>query len=397
MKRRLFITIIILLLFKTSLISRSISYNWFWGIENIGSDSYFMVDLKPGFNYGFFSLKLDIPIEISSNGSIYKNHWDSPYDIITKIDHLTYTNQTHYVKILTLQNIIMGNGELIHFYSNDLFTPLLIKKGASGGLILNNFVLKLIIDDIYDFDIFFSDMNYHSDSFKGGMTFSYDADIQDPYSEEPIDNKGSISFVDLYFNVFLLLGNSLKLTLENDAIKSIKSEPYKGNWIFATGPNIKLFHILDITGKFKYYQEGLPGHVIFNKLYEVERGSYERVTRKESMGLSGELKFILTDSILFMLFLERTEELSTYSIVKFQLLKNFPVKIKFDIEFHNRDLKEWFSIIEEKEKDTFSLLKSHVALSEHLSIHLDYLKSFSYDTYSLRGLHQVLFYSEFLF
>ncbi len=87
-----FLLFLILLFVNTNLSGKLITYNWYWGIENISPQSYFILNLKPEFNYKSFALKLNIPVEINSNGVLYKNHWDNKEDIITKIDFLKFTN-----------------------------------------------------------------------------------------------------------------------------------------------------------------------------------------------------------------------------------------------------------------------------------------------------------------
>lgn len=396
-----FLLFLISLLFvNTNLSAKLITYNWYWGIENISPQSYFILNLKPEFNYKSFALKLNIPVEINSNGILYKNHWNNKEDIITKIDFLKFTNHLLSAEVNTLNNIILGNGELVYLYSNDLFYPLLIKKGFINKIHFKNFNFIGIIDDLNDYDLFFSELNYKYKILKTGVVIAYDNDISDifdPYTEKPVDKNNNICYMNYYLNCNIINKKFYNLALENDIVKNLISYQFNNNLIIASGFNFDFHKIINLKTKLKYYQKQLPGKIFFNKFYEIERCVFNNILQKNSMGISSSIRFFIINYFDFMFFIEKVENLSPYSMIKLKVLHDFPLKIKLSMEIYNRLVKEWYTVFTEKERNTIFIFKSHINLSKHLTLNLDYLKSFRYQDNNLRGLHQVLFYSEFLF
>lgn len=408
MRNRIFIFTSFLLI-SISLNARLLTYSWLWGIENIGRQSYFLINLEPSVHYKNITLKLDIPIEINTNWQVDKNHWDNKEDIITKIDYLTYTNDVFFTKIQTLNNITFGNGELIYYYSNDLFTPLIIKKGFSSGITFNNFQLHAVIDDLNDFDLIFFELFFNKGPFKTGINMGYDHDIFDPYSEKPIDNNTSILELNYFINYDIIKSKCHIITLENDVIKNIKSYQFNNNYIIASGlkyhydnntynntnKKSSLFSS-DLRLKVRYYQKGIPCKVYFDKFYEIQRGDLNHITDNEKIGVFTSWNFGFFNVINFVFSFEKVKSFNPSSIFRIETLDRFPSKINSSIEFYNKEIKFWYDIISEKEKHSVVLFKNAIPLSKHLSLHFDYIKTFRYE-YTLRGLHQVVFYSKFVF
>ncbi len=397
MKNKIFYILSFLLLINISSHAEFINYNWFFGIENIGNNPYFIINLNPEINYKAFSIKFDIPIEITTNGDLNKNHWNNNEDIITKIDFIKVTNKYFSSYIKTLKNISLGNGELVYFYSNDLFYPLLIKKGFSSSLFLNNFYFTFIIDDLNDYDLFFSEIFYKIRSLKTGLIFAYDSDIFDHYSEKPIDKNTAISFLNYYINYKLINKKKWYLNFENDAVKNIKSYNYKENFYGATGLKFNYNNNLCLKSKMKIYQKNIPGKIYFNKFYEIERSDFYNITTMNSLGVSSSIMVNFSKFMEFMLFMEKVKNFKPHSIFKIKTLSSFPTKINLIFEIYNKDVREWYHVFFERERKTVFIFKSSINLSLHLSLNFDYLKSFRYENNCLRGLHQTLFYSKFSF
>ncbi len=277
---------------------------------------------------------------------------------------------------------------------------MLIKKGFVNKIHFKNFNFIAIVDDLNDYDLFFSELNYKYKILKTGVIIGYDNDISDifdPYTKKPIDKNNSISYMNYYLNCSIINKKLYNLALENDIVKNFISYQFNNNLIIASGFNFNFYKIINLKTKFKYYQKQLPGKIFFNKFYEIERGVFNNIVQKNSIGISSTIRFFLINYFDFMFFIEKVENLSPYSMIKLKVLHDFPLKIKLSMEIYNRLVKEWYNVFTEKERNTIFIFKSHINLSKHLTLNVDYLKSFRYQNNSLRGLHQVLFYSEFLF
>lgn len=400
MTKKGLVIIIWLLAFHYDLNAKALTMEWFWGIESFGYENkqYFIMALKPEIKLNSFALKLDLPLEINTNHNIVDYHWNSKYDIITKIDYLSYTNKMFFAKIKTLNNIIMGNGELVYDYSNDLFNPLLIKKGLNAGFKIKSFQSIIIIDDLNDYDLFFLDLNYTYSKIKAGAVIAYDNDIFDPYTEKPVDNNNQISSLNTYFNYQILKKGKWNLTLQNDFIKHLKTYKFEDNMVFACGGNLKYSKWLDFKTKFKYYQKNLPTRIIFNKFYEIERNAInDNLSKNNSFGVSSLINCNIKKYISISFFMEKTDKFLPYTGIKLSSLENFFTKIKFSLQIYNRLNDKFYQIIGERKSNTYTIFRSYMPLSENLYLNLDYLKGFKYKNDDLHELRQTIFYLKFIF
>ncbi len=400
MMKNFLLTIIALFLLHPDLTaSKFFTMNWYWGIEDIKKrEQFFIVNIKPEFKLKSFMLKFDIPVQINSNRRFVDNHWNSQYDIITKIDYFSYTNDIFDLKIKTLNNIMLGNGELVYDYSCDLFDPLLIKKGLITRVRISSFNISFIIDDLIDYDLFFLEAGYKYKRFRTGVALAYDDDIFDPYLEKPVDQGGRISSLNLFINYDLFRNEKIRLIIENDLIKHFKTYQFDKNLNITSGLNMSYSQWMDLAVKFKYYQKKTPQRIIFNKFYDIERSVInENLSDKDLFGFSTRLGFFIKKYFNISFFIEKVDTLLPYTIIKLKNLEEFPTKIRFSLELYSRLNEKWYHIFNERGKSSFLLLKSSVPLSVHLSLNLDYLKSFKYKNDDLTGLNQTLFYMEFIF
>ena len=400
MIKKVLIIIILLLGLHYNLNAKTLTLEWFWGIESFGYENkqYFIMAFKPEIKLNSFALKLDLPLEINSNHNIVDYHWDSKYDIITKLDYLSYTNQMFFAKIKTLNNIVMGNGELVYDYSNDLFNPLLIKKGLNAGFKIKSFQSIIIIDDLNDNDLFFIDLNYAYNKIKAGAVIAYDNDIFDPYTERPVDNNNQISSLNTYFNYQVLKKEKWNLYLQNDLIKNLKTYKFEDNMVFASGGNLQYSKWLNVKAKFKYYQESLPPRILFNKFYEIERNVINNnLSKNNSFGVSSLINCNVKKYISISFFIEKVDKFLPYTGIKLSSLEDFFTKIRFSLQIYNRLNDKFYHIIGEKKSNTFTIFRNYVPLSENLCLNLDYLKGFKYKNDELNELRRTIFYLKFIF
>jgi len=382
--------------------SRIITIDWFWGLEayNINSEQYFISTFNPKIKWNLFELKLNLPVEINSNGIINDNHWNSPYDIITKINYLQFTNNIFYFKIKTLDSIILGNGELIYDYSNNLFHPLLIKKGMYSGLRGQYFSSSIVIDDLNDWDLFFVNLKFRYNKMVAGTILAYDNDINDPYTEEPDDFNNSIYCFNTYINYKLLKIDKWNIELQNDLIKHLKTYQYDKNIVFSSGPLTTYSQWFSFKLKCKYYQKNLPARIFFNKFYEIERGTNYPLLKKNSIGFSSLLSIKIKKILALSFFIDKIEGYYPYAGVKIDTLEKFFSKIHINVVSYRRYSENLIDtiILWERQNDSFTIWRSYVPLSKNITFNLDYLKSFTYNKNStLNGFRQTLLYIQFNF
>jgi len=372
-----------------------IGYDWYWGIETINQVDYFMIDLKPEVNYSVFHLKLNIPIEINTNWNINKNHWQNNNDIVSKIDHLSFSNSNYLFQICSLNNLTMANGELINDYADNILEPLTFLKAVQAFYAYQNYSFNFVLDDINHANLFFLQATYQSERLKTGLLYTLDNNV---FEEILVNNQERVSFINPFIDYQLYSGKDFNLTFENDYIRSLQSYQLKNNNTFVSGLKGDYSDFLSFSLKGKYIQNYMPGKIYFNKFYFIERADYNNlIVTANSWGIAPGIGINFFDWIQLDLAIDKVQGINPYGKFVISTSKDFPSKIKSSCSIYNRNIINWSDLFSEKEYLTYFLVQNSVALSENLYLKLDYLKSFHYDQGVPRGVHQILFYSEFVF
>lgn len=366
------------LLLPGLLFSGPLELNWSWGLDRINRDDYFFIHLKPGFHYSFFRLKLSLPVEVNSNWTLYRRHWDdAKEDVLSKIETLSLTNRTFLFRISGLDGVALGNGELVRDYANDLWEPLSLKRGASLGASFPGLSLKLIMDDLILYERFLAEASFRKKRIRAGAAGALDR----------FRDRSALNF---FAGYNLMSGSRTGLWWEADLVSDLK-----GGSFLSLGPHLVSGTLLEFSVKLKYYPHPEKEHLFISRFTVLERES--DLVPGKGLGYSGCLGFNLFDFIRLDSSLNKVSREGPYSSLILRTGKRFPMKIGWTFSVYNAVNREWYDVFLEREHDTFMRIRTSLPLSKNLFLKLDYLKGFHRADGGFRGLHQVLFFTEFIF
>ncbi|MDD5066572.1 MAG: hypothetical protein PHF84_05950 [bacterium] len=368
--------LILFLLFPLSLFSKNLVYNWFWGIERIDHNDYFILDLRPEFHYSLFHLKLDIPVEVNSNWTLYREQWnDSKEDIVSKIEYFTVTNKNGFIRLSGLKNVSLGNKELVWEYRNDLFEPFQKKRGLSSLFSFRSFNFQFIMDDLVRYERFFFQADYRTKRLETGMAYG-------------LDRPASADKIDLFLNYHFFQRGEWDFFWPGDYVQDLRQKAF-----FSSGLGMQYGPHIRFINKIKYFREHKSGAYYFGPFYVLS----ERRSSTDKLGFSSELKFDFFRFFSFELQIQKSGYHGWESLFLLRTGRRFPSRILCELEIVNRENTDWYDAFLETERNTILSLRSGIPLSRNLWLKLDYLKNFSGSVRSLRGVHTLLFYSEFIF
>lgn len=390
------LTIILLLFYIKISDSKILFLNWYWGVEKIQKQDFFIINFMPEFKFNNFQVQLELPVEVNSNWKARDNDWNGKEDIVTKIKYFLYKNNYLLFEIRSLENISFQNAQLIYNYSNRLFETLLRKRGALLYLNYLQFSAEFLTDDIIDMDMFAGSIAYAIKNIDTGIGFFLDSDINDPYSDKPDDKDSPDQF---YANVninYKFWINKIGISLENDVIKDFSEDSNSQNYLFATGVVVDFFHF-NVRTKAVYYNKMKFAHTLVNYFYEIERNNFcaRDITK---IGYIFSSSYNIKDFIKISFSIEKADKMPAYTLIELKTGDNFYTRFYTLIKIYQKNLRKIEELLSDRIKDSFMNIEFIFPLSEHLNFGISYIKSFTYNELNeLSALRISMLKTEFRF
>ncbi len=394
---KIVLSVIFLLVFYIKISESKIFFlNWYWGVEKIQKQDFFVMNFMPEIKFGDFQVQLELPVEVNSNWKARDNDWNGNEDIITKIKYFSYKKSYFLFEIKSLENISFQNSQMIYNYSNRLFETLLRKRGTLFHFNYLQFLAKFMVDDINDMDIFAGSFVYSKKYIETGIGFFLDTDINDPYIDKPEDKDGaSQCYVDINFNYIFSIRN-IKIALENDVIKDISKNSDSQNYSLALGPVFEFSHF-NLKSKIVYYNKMKRAHTLVNYFYEIERNNiYTNSITKIGYILGSRCNIKNFIEIYFGI--EKAYKMPAYTLIELKTGDDFYTKFYTLIKIYQKNLHKIGELLSDRAEDSFINIEFIFPLSEHLNFSISYIKSFIYNEHNkLSSLRISMLKTEFRF
>jgi len=166
-----------------------------FGAVTIDGQLYNQIALRPDISLGKLGVGLDIVIYMDQDGNIRKDEWNEAKDVIDKIMYVRWgePGDPLYVRVGTLENVVLGYGLFMNGYSNMMEYPSVRKTGHHIGLKFGNFGIENVV------------ANYKEFSFSGEST-----------GLGIMGLRGTFSLGKLTFGSTLVMDNNQYLGLKDD-------------------------------------------------------------------------------------------------------------------------------------------------------------------------------------
>ncbi len=166
-----------------------------FGAVTIDGQLYNQIALRPDISIGKLGVGLDVVIYMDQDGNIRKDEWNEAKDIIDKIMYVRWgePGDPLYVRVGTLENVVLGYGLFMNGYSNMMEYPSVRKTGHHIGFKLGNFGIENVV------------ANYKEFSFSGEST-----------GLGIMGLRGTFSLGKLTFGSTLVMDNNQYLGLKDD-------------------------------------------------------------------------------------------------------------------------------------------------------------------------------------
>ena len=124
-----------------------------FGAVTIDGQLYNQIALRPDFSIGKFGIGLDVVIYMDQDGNIRKDEWNDAKDVIDKIMYVRWgePGDPLYVRVGTLENVVLGYGLFMNGYSNMMEYPSVRKTGHHIGFKLGNFGIENVVANYKEF------------------------------------------------------------------------------------------------------------------------------------------------------------------------------------------------------------------------------------------------------
>ncbi|MCF6237541.1 MAG: FecR family protein, partial [Candidatus Marinimicrobia bacterium] len=124
-----------------------------FGAVTIDGQLYNQIALRPDFSIGKLGVGLDLVIYMDQDGNIRKEEWNDYKDIIDKVMYVRWgaPGDPFFVRVGTLENVVLGYGLLMNGYSNMMEYPSVRKTGHHVGFKFGNFGIENVIANYKEF------------------------------------------------------------------------------------------------------------------------------------------------------------------------------------------------------------------------------------------------------
>ncbi len=166
-----------------------------FGAVTIDGELYNQIALRPDISIGKLGVGLDVVIYMDQDGNIRKDEWDEAKDIIDKVMYVRWgqPGDPFFVRVGTLENVVLGYGLLMNGYSNMMEYPSVRKTGHHVGFKIGDFGIENVV------------ANYKEFSFSGEST-----------GLGILGVRGTYSLGKLAFGTTLVIDNNQYLGLKDD-------------------------------------------------------------------------------------------------------------------------------------------------------------------------------------
>ncbi len=126
-----------------------------FGAVTLDGQLYNQIALRPDISIGKLGVGLDIVIYMNQDGDIRTDEWDykSPSAYVDKIMYVRWGQPQDplYVRVGTLENVVMGYGLFVNGYNNMMEYPQVRKIGTHVGFTLGNFGVEAMVANVKEF------------------------------------------------------------------------------------------------------------------------------------------------------------------------------------------------------------------------------------------------------
>jgi hypothetical protein len=124
-----------------------------FGAVTIDGQLYNQIALRPEFSIGKFGVGLDVVIYMDQDGNIRKDEWNDAKDVIDKIMYVRWgePGDPLYVRVGTLENVVLGYGLFMNGYSNMMEYPSVRKTGHHVGFKLGSIGIENVVANYKEF------------------------------------------------------------------------------------------------------------------------------------------------------------------------------------------------------------------------------------------------------
>ncbi len=123
-----------------------------FGAVTLDGELYNQIALRPDISIGKLGVGLDIVIYMNQDGDIRMDEWDfkEPSTYVDKIMYLRWGQPQDplYVRVGTLENVVMGYGMFVNGYNNMMEYPTVRKIGTHVGFTLGNFGIETMVANV---------------------------------------------------------------------------------------------------------------------------------------------------------------------------------------------------------------------------------------------------------
>jgi hypothetical protein len=123
------------------------------GAVTIDGQLYNQIALRPDISIGKLGIGLDIVIYMDQDGNMRDEEWNEAKDIVDKIMYVRWGEQgdPFFVRVGTLENVVLGYGLFMNGYSNMMEYPSVRKTGHHIGFKVGNFGIENVIANYKEF------------------------------------------------------------------------------------------------------------------------------------------------------------------------------------------------------------------------------------------------------
>jgi len=120
------------------------------GAVTIDGQLYNQIALRPDISIGKLGVGLDVVLYMDENGDIRSEDWDDYTDIVDKIMYVRWGQPQDplYIRVGTLENVVLGYGLFINGYNNMMEYPTVRKIGTHVGFTVGNFGVETMVANV---------------------------------------------------------------------------------------------------------------------------------------------------------------------------------------------------------------------------------------------------------
>ncbi len=324
-----------------------------WGASYLNNNHFLFI--KPSFSgkFSYFSFKIISPFYFDDNFNTPGYYWSNFTNITGILDYFNFSYKNFSASLLKFKHTYWNNGELVFFYTDNLFIPYKIQK----SLLIKYSNLSLCAVDVFSFNTFFG--NYFFKLKK--LTFN----IMSLYNSR-----------ENFFNINI--NYKLKsLSVNSDIVLS----KYP---VASTGCSIKLYKSLKFGGKVRYYIKHTGLLYPLNPLTKISNCILD------NKSFTFRIFFKLKDNTMGV-------EISDKIHTVFIKIKKEIYGINFDVFWFSMDIKKWNEFLKEYNLNTYGTVDVKVKLSKNLSAGFEYYKRFRLEKNNVKSSRESLLTTELYF